>query len=56
MIRREISDFLHVDAEVEQELLLEIDNDDMIVMENLAEIMKLLKTCSNVVWNWSSLS
>ena len=49
LVRRKVSHFLHVDAEGEEELLFEIDNNDMIVVKNLAEIMKLLKTSSNVI-------
>ena len=45
----EISHLLHVDPEGEEEFLLEFDDDEVSVVQDLAEIMQLLQTGSNVV-------
>ena len=47
--RCEVPDSLHVDPEREEELLLEFDDDEVSVVEDFAEIMKLLETGSYVV-------
>ena len=48
----QIPDLLHIDTEGEQKLLLEVNDDDVIVMQDSAEVMELLKTCADVVRPW----
>ena len=45
----QIAHLLHVDPEGEKEFLLEFDDDEMGVVQDLAEIMELLQTGSYVV-------
>ena len=47
--RCEVPDSLHVDPEGEEELLLQFDDDEMSVVQELAEIMELLEAGSYVV-------
>ena len=49
LVRAEVPHLLHVDAEGEEELLLEVDDEDVVVVENLAEIVQLLEAGSDVV-------
>ena len=54
LLRTQVPDFLHIDTEGEQKLLLEVDDDDVVVMQDSAEVMELLKTCANVIRPWLS--
>ena len=45
----EVPHLLHVDPEGEEELLLQFDDDEMSVVQDLAEIMELLEAGSYVV-------
>ena len=49
LLGREISHLLHVDPEGEEELLLQFDDDEVGVVQDLAEIMELLEAGSYVV-------
>ena len=51
----EVAEFFHVDTERKQKLLLKVDDDEMIVVEDFAERMKLLKTSSDIVRHWLRL-
>ena len=49
LVRAEVPHLLHVDPEGEEEFLLQFDDDEVSVVQDLAEIMELLEAGSYVV-------